>query len=69
MSSLRNENGNGNGATRVVPQTQTRTLEDLGASPVCEAPPAYEVGDVLPKQDDKSPSGTMRLGLGGDRRR
>jgi hypothetical protein len=54
-----------NGATRAVPQT--RTLEDVGASPVSEAPPAYEAGGVSPKQDDKSPSSTM--GLGDERRR
>lgn len=49
--------GNGNGAMRAVPQTQTRTLEDVGASPVGEALPAYEAGGVSPKQDEKVSAG------------
>lgn len=62
-----NSLGTGNMVTRAVPQSQTRTLEGAGASPVGEAPPAYEAAGVSPKQDDKSPLGTM--GLGGERRR
>ncbi|KAJ5377691.1 uncharacterized protein N7496_005100 [Penicillium cataractarum] len=38
-------------------------LQDVGASPIREAPPAYDAGGVSPKQDEKSPSGTIGLGI------
>ncbi|CEJ56966.1 hypothetical protein PMG11_05677 [Penicillium brasilianum] len=42
--------------SEVVPQ-------EVGASPIGEAPPAYAAGGVSPRQDEKSPSGTIELGI------
>jgi hypothetical protein len=38
-------------------------LHEFGASPTGEAPPAYAAGGVSPRQDEKSPSGTIELGI------
>jgi hypothetical protein len=55
------EVGSVSSASRSVPGI---VLEDVGASPIGEAPPAYDAGGVAsPKQDDKSPSGTIGLGI------
>lgn len=57
-----NSLGTGKEVTRAAPQTQIRILEDASASPVGEAPPAYEVAGVSLKQDDKSLLGTIGCG-------
>lgn len=46
-------------AQRVV----SENVLQVGASPIGEAPPAYEAGGVSPKQDEKSPSGMIGLGI------
>jgi hypothetical protein len=55
------EGGSVSSASRSMPRV---VLEDFGASPIGEAPPAYDAqGVASPKQDDKSPTGTIGLGI------
>lgn len=56
------EGGSVSSASRSVPRA---VLEDFGASPIGEAPPAYDAqGVASPKQDNKFRSGTIGSGIG-----